>query len=295
MSKMRKKVISFLISGSLLLSSVPISAMESANIYSQGFTVDSVLVGEDARDILTDLKNNGNQQEFSLERQSSNGLTIEEQRIMQAFDTYINTVNRSQVGKNSSEADIQAFVEYAVANGIIEDTPINRTIVAIISARVHMGIVATAGGVLGFKMAEAFLNHSLQDNPSTYTVNRDTTYSNQVKNSTAHANLIASVGNMLNTYSGTIYTQTGSVALNSTTDLHLALNLASYILGAEKVGSSWNIYVRYYDVYDFAPGDWSKLSLSGAAIAALNQAGYSAMSIGAVVPYGIEIYTLNVK
>jgi hypothetical protein len=252
--------------------------------------VENVQEGTAAADIVSQLKVS---EEVVQPSYDKNALSEKEQKILEEFNNFLNSEKKIQ-SSAVTISDIEAFADYAVNRGLIQDTPIERAGITKAIVRGSMYVVATGGEVVGYDLSAALLRHSLDDSPSEYTINRGSKFSNQVKDSTAHKNLINNVKNILKNHTGTSYSQTGSVVMNNTTDLALALNKVSYILGAEKVGGTWNIYVRYHDVYDFEYQKWGNISgLGSAAKTALNNYGNLAQSIGAVVPYDIAIYTLD--
>lgn len=192
----------------------------------------------------------------------------------------------------SDNNTITAFVDYAAEQGMIEDTAESKNAVTKALVRLSFKAVVTGGNALGYKFAAELLDHSLQDSPSDKSYNRGSTRSNQVQNSSEFKSIVKNIKSQLAKTSKTVWSDTGSTTLNSTTDLFLALNKVSYIAGAEKVNGKWTIYIRFHDTYDFEYKDWMGApGVSGAMATALNNYGAYANSIGAIVSYDIAIYT----
>ena len=51
----------------------------------------------------------------------------------------------------------------------------------------------------------------------------------------------------------------GSVNFESPDDVLLSIHCATYLAGAEKLYGVWNIYIRFFDTYDFNYHDWSDI------------------------------------
>lgn len=117
--------------------------------------------------------------------------------------------------------EIQEFVDYAARNGIIENSPAQKASITKEVVRASMKIVAAAGKNAGYKLAAECLDHSLQDYPSSVTYSDGSWQCNIVKTGTAYKNLITTVKNTLRNYSSNSYSTTGSMVLNSPTDLFL--------------------------------------------------------------------------
>lgn len=78
--------------------------------------------------------------------------------------------------------------------------------------------------------------------------------------------------------------------MNSTNDLKLAYNKVSYKVTANKKSGTWNIKIVFSDTYDFKYASWGEYSgLGSADITIINNYGATAQSVGAVVPYNIDI------
>ena len=161
--------------------------------------------------------------------------------------------------------------------------------------RSRMEAVVSGGRAAGYDMAADFLEHSLVDNPSDLTCENGSIYSNQIKNSAEYRSILDGVKNRLDNTSSTVYHTNSSTTLNSTTDLHLALNRVSYSAEATKLKTGkWKIKIVFHDTYDFAYQDWNDYSgFTGSVATILNNYGVYAMEQGAVVGYDIDITVID--
>lgn len=107
-------------------------------------------------------------------------------------------------------------------------------------------------------------------------------------------NVLNKIRNTLKSVSGTSKTINASMALTSTTDLHLAFYAVSYTANCKKVSGKWNITVTVTERYDFAYQKWGSYGkgLSNAAKVALNNYGYNAQKIGDIKNYNVSM-TIN--
>lgn len=188
-----------------------------------------------------------------------------------------------------SVAALDAFVDHAVKEGIIDDTPTQRLALTKAVVRGEFLVVVAAARAVGLSTAAQLLEHSLQDAPSNLTYGSASTYARQIENSSECAQ-IASL--FESNVAGTVlnkYVLPGSTTLNSTTDLHLAYNRVSYTATGYKSGGNWRINIVFSDTYDFAPMDWISGLLDNAAITIINNYAAYAQEIGAIVPYNINI------
>ena len=156
--------------------------------------------------------------------------------------------------------------------------------------RSRMEMVVTGGRVLGYDMASYFLEHSLVDSPTDLSYANGSTYSNQIKNSAEYKSILSGIKSALRNTTKTTYSTSDSTILNSTTELHLALNKVNYTVSATKSGGKWSITIVFSDIYNFEYAEWGSYSnLSGTAATALNNYGVYAMEEGAVVAFDISI------
>lgn len=218
------------------------------------------------------------------------GLTDEEFEILynQFLDHY------KDLNFNSEDYNVDIFIEYAVAVGAIENTPQARDALSVLTYRKEMRTVVAGGRAAGYTTSAELLEHSLQDSPSKKNYGAGTRVSNQIKNSSEYKSELNKINNTLKGVSGPSKTISGSMALTSTTDLHLAFHAVSYTANCKKVSGKWNINVTVKDRYDFAHQKWGSYGkgLSSAAKVALNNYGYDAQKVGAIKNYDISI-TIN--
>lgn len=210
------------------------------------------------------------------------GLTDDE--VLKLYNQYL--VSTPNV---LSEGILNGFVQYAVDNGIIEDTPVQRGAITKAVVKAEFKVVVAGGNAAGYKTAAALLNHSLQDSPSNLSYSSSSAYSKQILNSSECRKIIndfkkAVKGN--NYYGRSI---TGSTTLNSTTDLHLAYNKVSYTASGRKTNGKWNLTITFKDTYDFESQAWKNAMTDNLAVTALNNYAAYAQSIGAIVPYNVLI------
>lgn len=233
----------------------------------------------------TNYSENANSEENDI-----TGLTDEE------FDTLYNQFleHYKNVNFNSDDENIDAFIEYAIAVGAIEDTPQARDALSVLTYRKEMRTVVAGGRAAGYTTSAELLEHSLQDKPSNKTYKAGSRVSNQIKNSSEYKKELDKIRNTLKSVSGTSKSINGSMALTSTTDLHLAFHAVSYTANCKKVSGKWNITVTVTDRYDFAYQKWGSYGkgLSNAAKVALNNYGYNAQKVGAIKNYNVSI-TIN--
>lgn len=145
--------------------------------------------------------------------------------------------------------------------------------------------------VLGLTTGSACLRHSLQDNPTNVSITASDPISKQVKNSSACKKIISEFKSYVRSHSLSARTTSGSTTLNSSLDLTLAFNKVSYVAsGTVNSKGVWTLNITFKDTYDFDNTKWTNVSgLKAATINALNSYGKYAQSIGAVVPYKIQI------
>lgn len=156
--------------------------------------------------------------------------------------------------------------------------------------RSRMEMIVTGGRTLGYDMAAYFLEHSLVDSPKNLSYTNGSEYSKQVKKSSEYKKILSGVKSSLKNTTKTTYSKGGSITLNSTTDLHLALNKVKYTVSANKKNGVWSITTVFSDVYNFEHLEWGTYgNLKGSAATALNNYGAYAMEQGAVVAYNISI------
>ena len=93
------------------------------------------------------------------------GMTDE--KALELYETYT-TTHSSDMTDALNERTLEEFADYAVDNGVIDDTPVQRAAITKAIVRAEFKTFATAGSAVGYKTAAKLLDHSLQDNPSDY-------------------------------------------------------------------------------------------------------------------------------
>jgi len=189
------------------------------------------------------------------------------------------------------ENDLEKFAQYAVERGIIEDTPQAIQSFTVEFLRAQFRTAASIGESMGAPHAANFLRHSLQDNPINVSFNAGTVESDWILNSAECQAIINNFKNHVKGSSSTLYTTSGSTTLNSTRDLHLALNKVSYVASGTKNSSGvWTLNITFTDTYNFEKAAWLEMSNS-ALVTIINNYAVYAQEQGAIVPYGITIKT----
>ena len=159
--------------------------------------------------------------------------------------------------------------------------------------RIAFQAVVFAGKRVGLDTAAEFLDHSLDDEPRNLVYGPTTEYAAQILNSselsTITQKFIAAVSGKNLTY----YRMTGTTTLDSTLDLMLAYNNVSYaVTGNITTFRKWSLTITITDTYDFKYTDWLTAITEVDATAVLNNLGAKAQSVGAIVPYDIQL-TVN--
>lgn len=212
-------------------------------------------------------------------------------------DEFLKLYNRFLISKNNStfeETDdlartLDEFAQYAVDNGVIEDTPVQRAAITKALVRREFKTLANYAYVAGYRTAANFLNHSLQDNPSDLTFGSDTTYSAQVLGSSECEKIISDFKEEVKGKNHPGWTMVGSTTLNSTNDLHLAYNRVNYVASGQNKNGNWTLIITFRDTYDFESQAWKNIMTDNAAVVILNNYAAYAQSIGAIVPYDIRV------
>lgn len=156
--------------------------------------------------------------------------------------------------------------------------------------RSNLQKVVYAGRAAGLTTAANLLEHSLADSPANLSYASGTSMSSQIKNSSEYKAILKTTKGNLDKTTSSSYSKTSSTTLNSTNDLKLAYNKVSYKVTANKKSGTWNIKILFSDTYNFEYASWGEYSgLGSAAITIINNYGATAQSVGAVVPYNIDI------
>lgn len=192
-------------------------------------------------------------------------------------------------GEEFAVSTLDGFAQYAVDEGIIDDTIQERAAITKATVRAEFKLVAAAGDLLGYSNASTFLNHSLQDRPSNLSYPSATGTAQWIAHS---AECTEIVRQFKTTVAGTNLIEkrvTGAVTLNSTTDLHLSFNNVSYEAIGIKRNGRWTLTVTFHDTYDFDAQSWKNAMTDNAMITIINNYAAYAQSIGAIVPYKIAV------
>lgn len=192
-------------------------------------------------------------------------------------------------GEDFAVAALEGFTQYAVEEGIIEDTVEQRAAITKAVVRAEFKLVVAGGNVLGYTAAATLLNHSLQDNPSNLSYGSTTDMAKQIAGSTECTTI---VNQFKSDVTGTNYvrkTNSGTTSLNSTTDLHLAYNNVNYSATGVKSNGKWTLTITFTDTYDFDAQSWKNAMTDNALVTILNNYAAYAQSIGAIVPYNVTV------
>lgn len=220
-------------------------------------------------------------------------IDMTEQELDNLYQSYLKSLPSNINGDAiSTKQTIENFIDYAIEEGIIEDTPVQRAAVTKALVRADLRALAKIGDDLGYTTASACLLHSLQDNPTNVSITSSDPIAAQVKKSTEIKKIISDYKAYVRSNRVSLYSTSGSVTLNSTRDLHLAFNKVSYqASGTRNSKGVWTVTITVNDTYDFEHINW-KNALSGyssAGVALINNYAAYGQSIKAVVPYKIKI------
>lgn len=225
---------------------------------------------------------------FNDSYEESIGMTDEE--ALELFNDYLSSLPETYSETAPSSAEhLDDFVEYAVEEGIIEDTPVQRAAITKAVVRAQFKIVASAGKALGFKTAGTFLNHSLQDKPSNLSYGSSTSYASQISKSSECKKIVNSFKSYVKGKKLTARRTSGSTTLNSTTDLHLAYNKVSYVASGTKKNGTWTLTITFSDTYDFEKQAWKNAMTNNPAVTILNNYAAYAQSLKAIVPFKVKV------
>lgn len=141
----------------------------------------------------------------------------------------------------------------------------------------------------------------MQDNPSDLIYGPDTTYADQIKESSEFDDIIEYAKSLARGFDDnvSIYMTSGSTSLESTVDLLLSYRAIRYNLHMKRDyrdHNVWNIEVTFKDTYDFDSDGWSEIwdeiqtgGLIDGGAEFLNMCADAAMDIGAIVEYDIKV------
>lgn len=200
------------------------------------------------------------------------------------------TATTSRAKAELSKESVEGFVEFAIEESIISDTPTERAAVTKAVVRASFAAVVAGGRTLGYTTAATYLDHSLQDEPADLSYKSTSSYANQILSATECFYIIMDFNSEVAGKGLTYHRMTGDTTLNSTTDLHLSYNKVSYTAtGVKTSNGKWNLTIVFNDTYDFKEEAWKNEMTSADAVTALNNYAAYAQSIGAIVPYGIKV------
>ena len=236
---------------------------------------------EYSSDIYVEVNETGNYNELI-------GMTDEQ--ALECFEEYL----ASHPGVASADGHItrenlDTFAQYAVDEGIIDDTVEQRGAITKAIVRAEFAVVVAGGKLVGFNTAAALLDHSLQDSPSNLSYDSTTSYATQILNSSECKKIISDFKEYVTGKSLSARTTSGSTTLNSTTDLHLAYNKVSYIASGTKSNGKWTLTIKFKDTYDFEAQAWENAMTDSAVVTVLNNYAAYAQDLGAIVPFGITV------
>lgn len=192
------------------------------------------------------------------------------------------------VAPDTIKVQINNFAQHEVDKGVIPNTAEAKANVAISAARSAIWNLADQLKSRD-PMAVAFLQHSLQDNPSNLYYAPSTAFAGEVKGSRECRNLVTNYVNYVNYVKRMHFSKYSSgnqsTILNSTEDLHLALNQVNFVeSGSKNSVGNWNLFITFSDTYDFDPS-WG--SEDPATI--MNNIAAYAQQGGVIVPYRVQI------
>lgn len=84
-------------------------------------------------------------------------------------------------------------------------------------------------------------------------------------------------------------TMSGSIALTSAKDLHLAYHNVNYTMTGVKNNGKWTGSIVFTDTYDFDAVTWKDALTDNLLVGIINNYAAYAESIGAIVPYNIQV------
>jgi len=185
--------------------------------------------------------------------------------------------------------EIHGFAHYVIDNKIVADTKVNQALLDKVALRMQFKVVVEVGKKKGYNTASICLDHSLQDNPSKLEFKNNDPIANQIKQSKEYKNVMANLKKTLKREKKKTYYQTGSMALESIKDLHLALHNVNYCITATKKGGSWHTTMAITDTYNFEWKTWKQtMGTNSKIVNILNNYAVLAQSVGAINEYSIE-------
>lgn len=220
----------------------------------------------------------------------SAGLEISDQELELSWNTYLKSSLHND-NEPMSMQDIETYVQYAVDENIIQDTPQARASLTKAAVRTFFKGVANAGKIAGYKTAGDLLLHSLQDHPSNLSYGYTTRQAKQIQNASECKKIVSAFKNHVSGKKLFQRVTSGSTTLNSTTDLHLAYNRVSYVARGSKNSKTgvWTLNIVFSDRYDFEKQAWKNAMTGNPAVTAINNMATAAQKMKAIVPYNIKV------
>lgn len=194
-----------------------------------------------------------------------------------------------QVQSDKKSDSLERFVNYAVRENIIEDTPLQRDGLQKSVVRGAFKTVVAAGNAYGYKVAAFCLDHSLQDRPSNLSYGSSSDYALKIQHSTEYNKVLNDFMREARSSSKTNITKTGAVSFTSDNDLYLAFHSVDYVATGIKSNGRWTVLVTFTDRYNFEAQDWKNNMTDYNAVTVINNYAAHAQNIGAIVPYNIKI------
>lgn len=220
----------------------------------------------------------------------SAGLEISDQELERSWNAYLKSSLHNDT-ESVSMQDIEEYVQYAVDEKIIQDTPQARASLTKAAVRTFFKGLANAGKIAGYKTAGDLLLHSLQDYPSNLSYGYTTRQAKQIQNASECKKIVSAFKSYVSGKKLSQRVTSGSTTLNSTTDLHLAYNRVSYVARGSKNSKTgvWTLNIVFSDRYDFEKQAWKNAMTGNPAVTAINNMAAAAQNMKAIVPYNIKV------
>ena len=218
-------------------------------------------------------------------------LPLTREEIDTAFESFLDS-HTSVLSEHEvySQETLDAFIEYAVSEGLIEDNAEQRAALSVETLRSQFAVVVSAGRAIGCDTAADLLEKSLQDVPGNFVKASTTGYAIQIYISEECQDLIRDFKEYVVDTNLSSRTTSGSITLNSTSDLFLAYNKVDYVLSGTKSNGKWNLTIKFTDVYDFDRIEWRDgVAGYSDAVAIINNYAVRAQEEGAIVPFNIMV------
>lgn len=227
---------------------------------------------------------------LSIDNSYESVIGMSDEEALQLYKDYLSSLPNSVGEEEQYSADyLNSFADYAVEQGIIEDTPVQRAAITKAIVRAEFKVVSAEGKALGFTTAATLLNHSLQDSPSNLSYGSSTSFASQILKSSECKQIVNNFKSYVKGKNLSARTTSGSTTLNSTKDLHLAYNRVSYVVSGTKKNGIWTLNITFSDTYDFETQAWKNAMTGNPAVTILNNYAAYAQSLKAIVPYKVKV------